>query len=141
MNVGAHAGLEPFFPGLFEEAAFPDGSPRLVASHCPKCGRHAYPAKRYCPSCSSAGQDRVFLSGDGRIYAFTHVKRPPQSMAGPYVAAYVDMDEAVRLFSRIDADPDALRIGDRVRIVFGPLEGGEPGRLGDWFIPSAAEAP
>lgn len=132
MNTALSIDTEPFYPGLFEVS---DGSPRLIASHCGNCKRNSYPAKRYCPFCSSANQSNIVLSGKGRIYAFTHVVRPPKSAAGPYVAAYIDMEEAVRLFAQIDADPGTLKIGDQVQVVFGNLHGSVPERLGYWFIP------
>lgn len=139
MTAASQSGIEPFYPGLFEVAAASSGLPQLIASHCCHCDRNAYPLKRYCSFCSSADQSKILLSGKGRIYAFTHVERPPKSAAGPYVAAYIDMDESVRLFGKIDADPGTLKIGDQVQAVFGTLLGSVPERLGYWFIACAME--
>lgn len=139
MTAASHSSIEPFYPGLFEVAEGSDAPPRLIASHCGNCGRNSYPVKHYCSFCSSADQSKIMLSGKGRVYAFTYVARPPKSAAGPYVAAYIDMDESVRLFGKIDADPGALKIGDPVRAVFGTLRGSVPERLGYWFIPTATE--
>lgn len=64
----------------------------------------------------------VRLGGRGRIYSFTHVSLPPKSMGRPYVAAYVDMDESVRIFGQIaDVDVSELRIGDSVHVDFRPI--------------------
>ena len=43
----------------------------------------------------------------------------------PYAIAYVTLDEGVTMLTNIvDADLDALRIGDRVKVCFKPAEGG-----------------
>jgi uncharacterized OB-fold protein len=109
----------PFHPGLFEWPVPAEVTPRLTASHCPSCGRHAFPRKYCCPYCQNGNQDRVFLSGRGHIYAFAHVVRPPKIIGKPYVAAYVDLEERVRVFAQIsDAKPADLHIGVPVRVDF-----------------------
>jgi uncharacterized OB-fold protein len=43
----------------------------------------------------------------------------------PYALAYVTLDEGVTMMTNIvDCDLDAIRIGQRVRLVFKPSEGG-----------------
>jgi hypothetical protein len=45
----------------------------------------------------------------------------------PYAIAYVTLDEGVTMLTNIvDCDLDTLRIGQRVRVVFKPTEGGPP---------------
>ena len=49
--------------------------------------------------------------------------------AGPiaFAIAYVTLDEGVSMLTNIvDCDLDALRIGQKVRVVFKPTEGGPP---------------
>ncbi len=117
----------PFHPGLFDEPVA--GEPRLIASRCRSCGRHAFPAKRFCSFCQAGDPESVHLSGRGRIYAFTHVALPPKVMGKPYIAAYVDMDESVRIFAQIvDIPVGDLRIGDRVRVDFRTLSTDGDGR-------------
>lgn len=109
----------PFHPGLFDASKLPGEQPRLIASRCRSCGQLAFPAKRFCSSCHAGDMETVHLKGFGRIYAFTRVALPPKSMGQPYVAAYVDMDESVRIFAQIaDVDASDLHIGDRVRVDF-----------------------
>ncbi len=44
----------------------------------------------------------------------------------PYVTALVTLPEGVTLMTNIiDADPEGMRIGDRVRAVFVPAEDGQ----------------
>lgn len=118
----------PFHPGLFA-ADGPGEQPRLIASRCRSCGRHAFPAKRFCSFCHTGDMQTVHLGGLGRIYAFTRVALPPKSMGQPYVAAYVDMDESVRIFGQIaNVDASDLHIGDRVRVDFRPVTTDSQGR-------------
>ncbi len=45
----------------------------------------------------------------------------------PYAIAYVTLDEGVTMMTNlVDCDLDAIRIGQRVRLVFKPTEGGPP---------------
>jgi len=45
----------------------------------------------------------------------------------PYALAYVTLDEGVTMMTNIvDCDLDAIRIGQRVKVVFKPTEGGPP---------------
>lgn len=82
----------------------------------------------------------MHLKGLGRIYSFTRVALPPKSMGRPYIAAYVDMDEGVRIFAQItDAGPAQLRIGDRVQVAFGQALGLAPGTVAYTFVPTREE--
>jgi len=45
----------------------------------------------------------------------------------PYALAYVTLEEGVTMMTNIvDCDLDAIRIGQAVRVVFKPTEGGPP---------------
>ena len=45
----------------------------------------------------------------------------------PYIVAYVTLDEGPSMMTNIvDADADAIRIGQRVAVRFQPSEGGPP---------------
>ena len=45
----------------------------------------------------------------------------------PYAIAYVTLDEGVTMMTNIvDCDLDTIRIGQAVRVVFRPTEGGPP---------------
>ncbi|MEO6293176.1 MAG: OB-fold domain-containing protein, partial [Burkholderiaceae bacterium] len=59
--------------------------------------------------------DWVTPSGGGTVYAVTTVRRKPDA-GGDYNVSLIDLDEGVRLMSRVtDLQPDAVRIGQRVR--------------------------
>jgi len=45
----------------------------------------------------------------------------------PYAIAYVTLDEGVTMMTNlVDCNFDALRIGQRVKVVFTPTDGGPP---------------
>jgi uncharacterized OB-fold protein len=65
----------------------------------------------------------VQASGRGVVYSYSVMRRVPV----PYALAYVTLDEGVTMMTNIvDCDLDAIRIGQRVRLVFKPTDGGPP---------------
>ena len=93
---------------------------RLLVSECGDCGLvYHYPRAR-CPDCLSDAIEWVEAAGTGEIYA--HSTAP--SVAGwpdedlPLVVAYVELDEGPRLMTNVDADPEAVGVGTRVRVEF-----------------------
>jgi uncharacterized OB-fold protein len=57
------------------------------------------------------------------IYSFSVMRRATP----PYVIAYVTLDEGVTMMTGlVDCDFDALRIGQPVRVVWTPTDGGPP---------------
>jgi uncharacterized OB-fold protein len=115
-EVTAHAA--PFW------AAARDG--RLVIQHCPACGQHQHFPRPWCTNCLSEGVEFVEVSGAGTIYTFTVIRRSPTPAFAarvPYVLAFVDLDEGVRLVTNIvDCDPESVRIGQRVRARFEAID-------------------
>jgi uncharacterized OB-fold protein len=94
---------------------------KLLIKRCEACSRlHWYP-RALCPHCLSDRTAWVQSSGHGTIHSFSVTRRP-----GPaYAIAYVTLDDGVTMLTNIvDCDLDAIRIGDRVQVVFKPTEGG-----------------
>jgi len=66
----------------------------------------------------------VAPSGRGSVYSFSIVRRKPEA-GGDYNVALVDLDEGVRMMSRVDDAPlAALRIGMPVCVRVTQGEGG-----------------
>jgi uncharacterized OB-fold protein len=95
----------------------------FLLRHCGSCGQlHHYP-RALCPFCFSDALDWVAASGAGTIYSYSVMRRAEI----PYAIAYVTLDEGVTVLTNlVDCDLDAIRIGQRVRVVFTPTEGGPP---------------
>jgi uncharacterized OB-fold protein len=99
---------------------------RLVATRCTNCGAFILPPTPYCFVCQHHEFEWVDLPGTGTIYAFTVVRHPLSPDLRdvvPYVSGVIELDgtqgAGARMIANIvDCDPDAVRIGDRVRIVF-----------------------
>lgn len=103
----------PYWQALIDE--------RLIVKSCADCGKsHFYP-RELCPHCHSDRLSWVDVSGLGEIYSYTVCHRPAgPAFAGetPYVVAIVELDEGPRMMSRIIADWQAVRIGQRVKVRF-----------------------
>jgi uncharacterized OB-fold protein len=104
----------PFF------AAAAEG--KFLLRRCTGCGRaHWYP-RAACPFCFAATAWEE-ASGHGVIYSFSVMRRT----APPYAIAYVTLDEGPTMMTNlVQCDFDALRIGQSVRLVFVPADGGTP---------------
>jgi uncharacterized OB-fold protein len=106
----------------FHQAALDSG--RFLIQQCNACGKHVYFPREICPHCGSAKLDWVTPSGGGTVYAVTTVRRKPAD-GGDYNVSLIDLDEGVRLMSRvINLQPDAVRIGQRVRAHVEVSDGG-----------------
>jgi hypothetical protein len=96
---------------------------RLLIGKCKACGKPHYYPRALCPFCGSDATEWVQAGGGGSVYSYSVMRRVPV----PYALAYVTLDEGVTMMTNIvDCDLDAIRIGQRVRVVFKPTEGGPP---------------
>jgi len=99
---------------------------RLVCSRCDACGNMLLPPQPRCFECQGTDFTWVDLPGTGTIFTFTvirHPLRPDLQAAVPYVSAVVDLDgtqgAGARLLANVvGVDPEAVRIGDKVKVVF-----------------------
>jgi uncharacterized OB-fold protein len=95
----------------------------LLIKKCGACGElHHYP-RPLCPFCGRDATEWVPASGRGTIYSYSVMRRVP----APYAIAYVTLAEGVTMMTNIvDCDLDAIRVGQPVKVVFKPTEGGPP---------------
>lgn len=98
--------------GLFWQAA---AEGRLLLKACRTCdSAHWYP-RSICPHCGSADTEWRPSPGTGTIYTYTVLRKAKPVQ----IPAYVTLEEGISLFTNIiTADPDALRIGQRVALTF-----------------------
>jgi uncharacterized OB-fold protein len=101
----------------------------FLLRRCDRCQTVIWYPRGFCQSCGSLETSWVAASGKGHIYTFTVVHRsilPDWAAAGPYVIAYVELDEGPRIMTNIvNADPETLAIGAPVRVVFPTNDKGE----------------
>jgi uncharacterized OB-fold protein len=94
---------------------------RLLLLRCDACGVVIWYPRALCPSCGSVSVSWFDASGQGSVYSFTVVHRSSGLFgdAVPYVTAYVELSEGPRVLTNIvGCDPDAVHIGQAVRVVF-----------------------
>ncbi len=88
---------------------------RFLIQHCGDCGRHVYYPREVCPHCGSNALELVAPSGTGTVHAVTTVRRKPDA-GGDYNVSLIELDEGVRLMSRVEGvPPTAVAIGQRVK--------------------------
>jgi uncharacterized OB-fold protein len=73
---------------------------------CRDCARTTFPPKPFCPHCWSKNLTWVPLSGNGRLYSQTVIHAAPAVFRAetPYRVGIVDLDEGLRIATRIIAD-------------------------------------
>lgn len=88
---------------------------RFFIQRCLSCNASIYFPREICPQCASDQLEFVAPSGNGTVYAVTTVRRKAD-VGGDYNVSLVDLDEGVRLMSRIDnLAPNDVKIGQRVK--------------------------
>lgn len=102
----------PHWDGLLEH--------RLMLQACSACQRVRYPAMSHCPYCAKPEHTWQVLSGRGVVYSWIVVRRafwPEFEDEVPYALVSVDLDEGVRVVTRVD-DIDSLDFGLRVEATY-----------------------
>ena len=94
---------------------------RYLVKKCNSCGQvHHYP-RDICPFRLSADTVWQDSPGTGVVYSFSTMGQGDAA----YTMAYVTLDEGVTVMSNlVDCDPGRVSIGQKVRVVFTPTEGG-----------------
>jgi uncharacterized OB-fold protein len=94
---------------------------RLVLPRCDACEAVIWYPRRWCPMCHQHGVSWFEATGHGTVYSFTVVRQAGGDWqeAVPYVIAFVELDEGPRVLTNVvDVDPDTVRVGDEVSVVF-----------------------
>jgi hypothetical protein len=94
---------------------------RLLLQRCDTCGTVIWYPRGFCPDCGGSATSWEQATGRGTVYSFTVTRRGQGQWrdAGPYVLAYVELDEGPRLMTNIvDCDVDDVHVGQRVDVVF-----------------------
>jgi uncharacterized OB-fold protein len=92
---------------------------RLVYQVCDRCGRIVFHPRLHCPHCGSLELKTRESAGRGTVYSYTVIRQHGHPFFGtrlPYVVALIDVDEGFRMLSEVVAEPDAVRVGQRVRL-------------------------
>ncbi len=88
----------------------------LLVGKCSDCSEYHFYPRLLCPHCFSDRTEWVPAKGTGVLYSFSTMRR---GVPVPYTIAYVTLDEGVSMMTNIvDCDPDSLKVGDKVKLVF-----------------------
>jgi len=107
-------------------------SNKLLFQKCSDCKRFQLFPRPVCVYCFGSNLSWEESQGDGTVYAFTQVRWSPiplfmkqiEEAGKPYVLATIDLDEGVRMISRIiGCEPDKVKQGMRVKVTFVEING------------------
>ena len=94
----------------------------LRIQQCKSCGEYRHYPQPMCPACYSFEVDWLKVSGKGRVYSWVvchHAFHPAFTEEVPYAVVTIELDEGVRLISRmVDTKPEELEIDMPVEVVF-----------------------
>ena len=80
-----------------------DGAAYLVGCSCEECNKRVFPPTNVCPDCMSENLTALPLSKQGTLYSWSIVHVAPKGSHLPFIAAYVDLPEEVRIFTHLVA--------------------------------------
>lgn len=114
----------PAPPVLPDTQAFWDAANegRLLIKRCTDCGETHYYPREVCPHCMSTATEWLSTAGRGTLYSYSTSRRGDVT----HTVAFVTLDEGPCMLTNIvDCDPDTLRVGQTVSLVFRPAENGQ----------------
>jgi hypothetical protein len=109
---------------VFWEAAAEE---RLLIQECSSCGEPQFFPRSWCHYCGSGDVEWIESEGRGHVHAHTVIRRATELPAFadeiPYVVAYVELDEGVRMCTNVvDCDPEGIEHGMPVEVTFEPVD-------------------
>src|ERR1019366_2412467 len=107
MQVIQRSGAEAHYRAALNEG-------RFLIQRCGACGKHVFHPRSICPHCWNEQLDWGEPKGTGTVYSTTTVRRKPEA-GGDYDVSLIDLDEGVRMMSRVEGVlPAEVKIGMRV---------------------------
>jgi uncharacterized protein len=104
---------------------------KLLIQVCKDCKSKIFYPRKFCPECWSGNLGWIEASGKAKIFTFStayDMVEPKFTDELPYTIAYVDLDEGIRMMTRIvDRKPEDISIDMEVEVVFHPR--------GDFMLP------
>lgn len=100
------------------EKAYHDalGAGQFRIQRCDDCSRHVFYPRVLCSHCGSPNLSWVTPSGNGTVYSTTVVRRKAD-VGGDLNIALIDLEEGVRMMSRVDTlRPEEVTIGMAVKV-------------------------
>jgi hypothetical protein len=97
---------------------------KLMIQQCLDCSKYIFYPRTICPHCFSEHLKWVEANGNGLIYSYTVVHRamPPFKDEVPYVVGIIELEEGVRMMSRIVGDRSQIAIDKPVSVIFHQID-------------------
>ncbi len=94
---------------------------RLLVKRCTACGQHHHYPRDICPYCLSEATEWIDSKGTGTVYSYSTMGEGETA----HTLAFVTLDEGPTMMTNlVDAPHSTWAIGQRVRVVFKPSDGG-----------------
>ncbi|MDQ0189482.1 Zn-ribbon domain-containing OB-fold protein [Alicyclobacillus cycloheptanicus] len=92
----------------------------LRIQQCQACAAYVFYPRSICPHCFSDQLIWNVSSGRGRIYSYTVVHRSfgPFEQEAPFVVAIVELEEGVRMMTRIVGPASQVKVDAPVRVTY-----------------------
>jgi len=94
---------------------------RIMATKCKGCGELYFPPRADCANCLSSEMEWTELSGKGKLITYTTAFFAPVGFEdeAPYTLALAELDEGVRVFTRLSKDirEDDIKISMDLKLV------------------------
>ncbi|GAC1365316.1 MAG: OB-fold domain-containing protein [Ktedonobacteraceae bacterium] len=93
----------------------------LRIQRCAACARSVFYPRSICPHCHSDRLSWIVASGRGTIYTYTvaHQAFGAFAVEAPFIIALVELEEGVRMMTRIVGAPrELVTIGAQVHVTF-----------------------
>lgn len=95
---------------------------KLLIQVCNDCKTKIFYPRKFCPECWSANLGWIEASGKAKINTFStaySMVEPKFMDELPYTIAYVDLDEGIKMMTRIvDCKPEDITFDMEVEVVF-----------------------
>ncbi|MEE8321333.1 MAG: zinc ribbon domain-containing protein [Gammaproteobacteria bacterium] len=109
-----------FHPDLLEIPE--DGSPPYLKGYkCKQCGQLDFPKLSLCPNCWGEEFEVVKLSRKGNLYSVTDIFIGQAGMQTPYIFGYIDLPEDLRIFARLEGEPESYKCDEEVELTTGTI--------------------
>lgn len=93
----------------------------LLVKRCTACGEHHHYPRDICPFCLSEATEWTTAAGTATLYSWSTMGRDEAA----YTLAYVTLAEGPTLLTNlVGCDPATLVVGQALRVVFQPSDGG-----------------
>ena len=108
-------------PDQFFQRALAEGE--ILLPKCDDCGAYHFFPRVLCPHCHGSAISWKQAGGKGRVYTTTVVRRKPER-GGDYNVCVIELDEGVRMMSRVEGiAPGEVVIDMPVTAFVGEAEG------------------